>query len=91
MQVLYFVCSVLNWRSPSHYIFIHQQNNLFDRAHVIASVHNAHLTRVLTLTRTGLLLRVDQIEPHNIRQFSTEQSIGFPLIARSAFIALPIW
>ena len=28
-----------------------------------------------TLSRTGLLLRVDQFVPHNFRQFSTEQSI----------------
>ena len=37
------LCSVLNWRAPSNYIFIRQQNNLFI---VITSVHNAHLTRM---------------------------------------------
>ena len=52
---------------------------------VIASVRHAHRTRVqimrtvarrtFTLTRTGLPLRVDKYEPHNCRQFSTEQSI----------------
>ena len=31
--------------------------------------------RTFTLTRAGLLLRVDKYEPHNFRQFSTEQSI----------------
>ena len=29
----------------------------------------------ITLTRAGLLLRVDKFEPHNFRQFSTGQSI----------------
>ena len=32
------LCSVLNWQSPLHYIFIRQQNNLFDRAHLLLRV-----------------------------------------------------
>ena len=37
--------------------------------------------RAFTLTRTGLLLRVDKYEPRNFRQFGTEQSIAyFPIV-----------
>ena len=39
------LCSVLNWQSPSHYIFIRQQNNLFDRAHLLLQACITHILR----------------------------------------------
>ena len=38
------LCSVLNWRVSSHYIFIRQENNLFDRAHLLLQ---AYITLIL--------------------------------------------
>ena len=57
-----------------HPVFIRQQKNLFDHAHLLLQVCNAHILHVCTCT--GLLLRVDKYEPQNFRQFSTEQSIA---------------
>lgn len=37
------LCSVLNWRSPSHYIFIRQHNNLFHRAHLLLQACITHI------------------------------------------------
>ena len=33
MPTPFILCSVLNWRTPSHYLFIRQQNKLFDCVH----------------------------------------------------------
>ena len=55
------LCSVLNWWTPSYFIFIRQQNNLFNHANLLLQV-------CITL-----ILRA--FEPHHFRQFSTEQSI----------------
>ena len=34
----FILCSVLNWRTPSHYIFIRQENDLFDSAHLLCKL-----------------------------------------------------
>ena len=47
--------------------------HLLLQAH-LTSVHSA-ARRTFTLTRTGLLLRMDKYEPHNFHQFDNEQSI----------------
>ena len=68
------LCLLPNWWTPSHYIFICQQNNVFDQPHLLLqasrvqmpSARHAPMPHTFTLTCSGFLLRVDNYyEPHN--------------------------
>ena len=74
------LCSLPNWRTPSHYIFIQQQNNLFNSVHLCAHLTGMQIMRpvarrTFTLTPTGLFLRVNQCEARNFCQLGNEYSI----------------
>ena len=86
-RTLAILCSLPNWRSPSHYIFICQQDNVFYLAVRICYCKHASRT---SYARAHYFCTWRNTKPYNCRQFGNEQSIAISRYTLYVF-ALFFW